>query len=159
MVDIRPNPALPNVTEEGKGKWHCSLPFINLLASVGGSRPPPQLRSFFGQNNLNSYAQLFRLSECLQQWNTGNKKSLWPFVLFPPSLLFIHSRLLFLISSFFIAGELTLLSGPLLQGAAVNEGTAVWEKGTFGIFIIPVVPGYLSSFVLILVKSWRESGT
>lgn len=27
--------------------------------------------------------------------------------------------------SFFIAGELTLLSGPLLQGAAVNEGTAV----------------------------------
>ena len=38
-----------------------------------------------------------------------------------PSFIFNFFSFFF----FFIAGELTLLSGPLLQGAAVNEGTAV----------------------------------
>lgn len=84
--------------------------------------PPPKLRSFFGQNNLNSYAQLFRLLECLQRWNTGNKKSLWPFVLFPPSLLFIHSRLLFLISSFFYCWR-----ADSFKWTSVTGGCSEWR--------------------------------
>lgn len=59
----------------------------------------------------------------------------------PPSFIFNFCL--------FIARELSLLSGPLEQGPAMNEGTAVGGKWTFGIFIISVGHGYVSCLLLL----------
>lgn len=129
MVDIRPNPLLPNVTKEGKGKWHCSFPFLNLQNSVGGSPPS------WGRFSQKVEFIVFRLSWVVRL--SCEPLSFFLMAIYPaPSFIFNFS--------FFIAGEPSLLSGPLEQGPAMNERIAVWEKWTFGIFIIPVVHGYVS---------------
>ena len=80
----------------------------------------------------------------------GNKAGCDPLSSSSLSLSAIHPPPSFIFNFFlFIAGELSLLSGPLEQRPAMNEGTAVWEKWTFGIFIIPAVQGCLS-WVLLL---------
>lgn len=121
MVDIRPNPLQPNLTEEGKGKWHCPLPFINPQNSVVEFHPIPQLVQL--KSKIHRVASAVRMFGAVVECN-GNKKSCDPLssssltaIHPPPSFIFNFSR--------FIAGELSLLSGPLEQGPAMNEGTAV----------------------------------
>lgn len=93
----------------------------------------------------------------------GNKASRDP--LSPSSLAALRPAPSFIFNfSFFIACELSLLSGPLEQGPAMNEGTAVREKWTFGIFIIPMVhsnvicsllPHYTAAIVVVFLPSTR----
>lgn len=92
-------------------------------------------------------SELSVLLEC-----NGNKASFDPLsssslsaILPPPSFIFNFSMFFF----FFIAGERSLLSGLLVHGPEMNEGTAVWENTTFGIFITSVVHGYVSCSLLL----------
>lgn len=145
MVDIRLNPLQPNLTE-GKGKWHCLLLFLNFQNLV---EVTPSLLWNNKKKELHSHCWLWAVLmfstvvEC--KWN---KASCDPLSF--SSLTAIHPPPSFIFNfCLFIARELSLLSGPLEQGPAMNEGTAVGGKWTFGIFIISVGHSYVSCLLLL----------
>lgn len=105
MVDIRPNPLQPNLTDEGKGKWHCPLPFITPQNSVEVSPHPPShsaKKVQFIVLTLRAVRMFSAVVEC-----NGNKESCDP--LSSSSLPAIHPPPSFNFNfSLFIAGELSL---------------------------------------------------